>query len=146
MRSDADLELEAWREALAALALTCAQAGGSQAGELVLSLHKLLANAPRGHGWALPGRAAIEDWVAARAELVAVLAMIEHQAGYMLSHGPGGDHMATVAIPVPPLEASAEGAHGAIALVGAVAAALIGPALEHGQTPRVSAQPGARLN
>lgn len=145
MNSTPDLALDAWRATLADLAQRCAAAPSGQAGDLVLALHDLLAAAPRGAGWALPARAAIEDLAAAGAQTSAVLVMIEHQAGYMLSHGPGGDHLATVALPGG-VEVSAEGAHSAIALVGAMAGALAGPGLDHGQAVQPSAPQGLRLN
>lgn len=146
MNSQAHQELESWREALGGLALTCASAGESEAGELVLTLHSLIANAPRGSGWALPSRGAIEHWNSVGAELIGALSLVEHQAGYMLSHGPGGEHMATIALAGSGEEASAAGSHAAIALVGAVATALSGLATVVG--PRADASPseGLRLN
>jgi hypothetical protein len=54
--------------------------------------------------------------------------------------------MATVAFPVTGVESSAEATHGAIALIGAIAGALAGPALEHGAVAHPAAHPSLRLN
>lgn len=146
MNSQAHQELESWREALGGLALTCASAGESEAGALVLTLHSLIANAPRGSGWALPSRGAIEHWNSVGAELIGALSLVEHQAGYMLSHGPGGEHIATIALAGSGVEASATGSHAAIALVGAIASALSGMSSAHGQWADSARDDGLRLN
>lgn len=83
----------------------------------------------------------LHRWVASGACLTAVTAMLGTDAGYMLSRAPGGASMATVVVDGVQAEYSCFGETEAIALCGAVSAAL---------AERVSrsavAVPGARLH
>lgn len=135
-----------WRQAMAGLALACAGAEADGAGELVMAARELLAAAPGGAMGKVPTREQVEAWIAAGAETVAALALVEDWAGYMLSHGAGGTHMATVAWPSKGGEASAEAPHAAIALIGAMAAMLAGSALRLDEATGLTSHSGVRLN
>ena len=67
-----------------------------------------------------------EALLAADGADAAALALLGDWAGYMLSHGPGGRHLATVVIEGRSAEASAEGESAALALLGALASAISG--------------------
>jgi len=122
-----------WLDHLADLAFACTDAEASEGADLVREAHSLISAAPalwRGQFSQLPSSSAIEAVLSQGGELAAVLALIENHAGYMLSHSPGGTHLATVVFEGLTEEASAEGASAALALLGAMAAAMAGPALD----------------
>jgi hypothetical protein len=139
-----------WQACLADLVFACAVATPQQAGTLIGAVSDLLQAAP--DGWHaqfrdVPSAAVLAPLIAAGAEVAAVMALIEGRGSYMLSHGPGGTHLATVVFAERGEEASAEGRSAALALLGALAGSLAGSALnlpaEQGGDRMVSA---LRLN
>ena len=120
------LELADWLIRLGELAQECALSGPVEEAERLREMLVLLQLAPAPHSGmigVLPDPAAIEAQLRSGAALAAALALLGEWAGYMLSRGPGGRHMATVAIRSSG-EASGEGESAALALLGALAAAL----------------------
>lgn len=105
-----------WSAEFAELAYACAAADAGQAGALIAAACRLLGCATDGH----------DALLAAGGADAAVLRLVEARAGYMLSHGIGGIHVATVVLDGQGAETSAEGASAALALLGALAAALAG--------------------
>lgn len=135
-----------WRQAMTDLAFTCAAAQDDEAGDLVRMASALIAAAPSALQSILPQAQAGRHTMAQSGhELAEMLDLLKDCAGLMLSHGPGGDYLATVAFEG--TEASAEAAHPAIALVGAMAMALAGPGLSPIDNPATRQQPQpVRLN
>ena len=133
--SDPARELAAWREAVADLAFTSAFATADGGAEHVLALADQLGAHPV---HPLPiDRDALARLVAAGGEAAAALALVEPLAGYMLSCAPSGRAMASVVLAGQADEHHAEGASAALALVGALATALAGPAPDRpGQADR----------
>lgn len=124
--TDPARDLTAWREAAADLAFTSAFATSDGGAEHVLALAALLGSHP---ATALPADlGAVQKLTEAGGDAAAALALVEPLAGYMLSCAPGGRHMATIVLAGQADEHHAEGASAALALVGALAAALAGPA------------------
>lgn len=124
-----------WQACLADMAFACGLAQASQTGTLLRAVHDLLRDAPR--SWHacfqdLLCAQALDAHIAAGAEVVAAMAMIDGRGSYMLSHGPDSKHMATVIFEGFCEEASAEGETAALALLGAMAAALAGSAFNLG--------------
>lgn len=122
-----------WLDRMADLAFACADASADETADLVQGAHALITAAP-GHWRAqfhtLPSSETLSRMLASGAELSAAMALIEGHAGYMLSHAPGGMHLATVVFEGLTEEASAEGETAALALIGALAATMAGPALD----------------
>jgi len=119
-----------WKAGWAELALDCAAGTQQQASMQFWSAHRLLAAAPV--AWrelfaALPSHEAFAALLASGGELAAALALLEDCAGLLLSHGPGGDYLATVVFDGYTAEANAQSEGAALALLGAMAAALAGP-------------------
>ena len=118
-----------WHARFAGLAFACAQANRSEAADLLREGWRLLIDPPADWRGSInlpldePG---FEAMLGAGAEDAAAVAMLQDWVGFMLSHGPGGDHMATVVIEGINGEASAEGDSAALALLGAAATALSG--------------------
>ena len=121
-----------WHARFAGLAYACAQANRAEAADLLRAGWRLLGDPPaRWHGSINltldePG---FEAMLGAGAEDAVAVAMLQDWAGFMLSHGPGGGHMATVVVEGLAGEASAVGASVALALLGAAAKALSGDEL-----------------
>lgn len=140
----------AWQEQLAEIAFNCAAASADEAADLVLATRDVLAGAPGEWGRrfaGLPDRAALIALLAAGAASTAALSLVEGRAGFLLSQAQAGCPMATVVIEGLTGEASAEGDCLATALLGALTAALAGPALKLQDAQSVSAPaPGVRLN
>lgn len=140
----------AWQERLAELAFTCAAAPADEAADLILAARELLVGAPGEWGRrfaGLPERAGLARLIAAGGASSAALALVEGRAGYLLSQAQSGCPMATVVMEGLTGEASAEGDCLATALLGALTAALAGPALRLEGSQGVAAPaPGARLN
>ncbi len=67
---------------------------------------------------------AVPALLSVRAYASAALALLPPEAGYMLSRGGHGSHMASLVLPGMDEEVTAEGASAALALLGALAAAL----------------------
>ncbi|WP_374281534.1 hypothetical protein [Novosphingobium sp.] len=140
----------AWQEQLAEIAFNCAAASTAEAADLILATRDLLASAPGEWGRrfaGLPDRAALAALIAAGATTTAALSLVEGRAGFLLSQAQAGCPLATVVIEGLTGEASAEGDCLATALLGALTAALAGPALKLQGAQSVSAPaPGVRLN
>lgn len=68
--------------------------------------------------------AKLEAMIGAGAHESAALALLPRGAGYMLSRGPNGDHLASVILPESDEEKTASGATAALALVAALMAEL----------------------
>lgn len=118
-----------WRVRFAWLARESATADPADAAALLRLAAKLLVDVP------LDWRAMIaqpidepgfEALLAADGADAAALVLLGDWAGYMLSHGPGGRHLATVVIEGRSAEASVEGESAALALLGALASAISG--------------------
>lgn len=107
------------RTALADLGFACAWAAPDDAGDLLRAAVDLI-----GKSGAVPSAATIDTLIAAGAHDALALALVEPRAGYMLSHAPGGKHLATVVVSEAGAEFSAEGQSAALALLGALASAL----------------------
>lgn len=105
-----------WSAEFAELAYACAAADAGQAGALLAAAGRLLGGEPDG----------LDALLAAGGADAAALRLVEARAGYMLSRGIGGSHVATVVLDGHSGETSAEGASAALALLGALAAALAG--------------------
>jgi len=116
-----------WHQRLSDLSLACAGAAGTEAGCLLRATRRLLSEAPA--PWdslfaGLPRREDCDALIAAGAEAAAALALVEGRGSYMISYGPGGQHLATVVFEGRSGEASAQGANLALAVLGALAASL----------------------
>lgn len=122
-------QLQAWQDELAELAIDCGCAKREQEAVLLRAAHALLEQAPlgwRGHFAGGPSLATIDLLTAAGGANAAALALVEGRCCYMLSHGPQGRHIATVAVEGLAEEASSGGESAALALVGALASCLAG--------------------
>jgi len=142
-------ESGAWRQRLADLALACAGSYAADEGACLREMAALLTSAPEGHarGLARPDPAALEALIAAGAGASAALAMLDGgEAGYLLSSGGNGQHMASVILLGNAEELTASGDTAALALVGALAMALADLAETPPLTPgRIETAP-TRLN
>lgn len=126
-RNPAILARSEWLHALRDLALDCAGSDTYDAQHRVLQMNELLLVAPE--QGALEGLQPIAPvrlrrLLDAGAADAAVLGMLDHGAGYMLSRSGDGQSLATVVLPGAIEEASAAGVTPALALVGALALAL----------------------
>ncbi len=144
-----------WQARMAGLTYACAQvtgdqASGDQAAELLREGWRLLVNPPpawRGSINLGLDELAFEALLDAGGADAAALALLNGWAGFMLSHGPGARHMATVIVEGRTDEASADGVNAALALLGAMAAALSGADLTDGRGNRPARRdPGLWLN
>ena len=118
-----------WHARFAGLAFACAQANRTEAADLLREGWRLLIDPPadwRGSINLTLDAFSLDAMLGAGAEDAAAFALLQDWAGFILSHGPGGDHMATVVIEGINGEASAEGDSAALALLGAAATALSG--------------------
>ena len=128
-----------WHLRLARLTYACAQADRAGAAELLRAARRLLRDPPADWRETIdlnldePG---FEALLGAGGEDAAALALLQGWAGFMLSHGPGGRYMATVLVEGRADETTVEGASAALALIGAVAAALSGNELAADSVPR----------
>ncbi len=123
-----------WQARLGWLAHACARADSAGAAELLRSAWRLLDDPSaewRGTIGLTLDEPGFEAMLGAGAEDAAALALLRGWAGFMLSHGPGGGYMATVIIEGRSGEVTADGASAALALLGALAAALSGNELAH---------------
>ena len=116
-----------WRMRLEELGLACqiSEAAGQSDG--VREAFDLLMLAPPVHCLhLLPqlAEAKLEAMLAAGAYESAALALLPKSAGYMLSRGPNGEHLASVFLPASEQEMTASGATAALALVAALMAEL----------------------
>ena len=116
-----------WRMRLEELGLACqiSEAAGQSDG--VREAFDLLMLAPPGQHLHLGPRLAeakVEAMLAAGAYESAALALLPQSAGYMLSQGPNGEHLASVFLLESEREMTAGGATAALALVAALMAEL----------------------
>ena len=116
-----------WHRRLHDLSLACAGAAGAETACLLQAGRVLLEEAPP--LWSqlfagLPPRDSFDALIAAGGEGAAALALVEGRGSYMISYGPGGQHLATVVFEGRSAEASAHGANLALAVLGALAASL----------------------
>lgn len=121
-----------WQRQLAALSYDSGAASEAEAGEYLGLAASLLDSMPTVLVQA-SGRFTVPDiapLLNAGAPTEAALLLLEGWAGYMLSCGPGGRPMATVAVERLGGEASADGESPALAIIGALAAVLAGEALD----------------
>ena len=138
------LTRSAWHGCLVDFSLACAGADEAEQAALVRELRDLLIAAPGGRalaGTRLPRARDFEAMVSAGACASAVMAMLEHDAGYLLSRGPGSLCLASVILPGRREETSASGDTPALALAAALALAL-----ETRPTARIELAIGARPN
>lgn len=123
----ADEQALSWRRAAAELGLTCAGSYATDEPARLRELATLLDTCPPdcAIGLSLPDPARLEQILAANAAAAAALALFDNaQAGYLLSRGPGGSHLASVIMPGSADEVSAGGETVALALIGALALGL----------------------
>ena len=138
-----------WADALAAVALACADGSARDEPRLLRALHALLVAAPyRGltAGIALPDAARFAALIAARAGDAAALALLGADCGYMLSRGNHGEHLASVILPGQSAETRATGETLALALVGATALALGAVRTAAGAPHEAERRPAMRLH
>ena len=139
-----------WQARLSDLSLACIGAEAGEAEALLHEARRLLAAAPA--GWAqvfagLPPREAFDALLAAGGEAGAALALVEGRGSYMISYGPGGQHLATVVFEGRSEEMSAPGACLALTVLGAMAASIVGAGLgAAGQVAERACAASPRLN
>lgn len=117
-----------WRLRLEELALACRTSEAAGQSDGVREAFDLLMLTPPGPTARLRPRMAeakIEAMLAADAYESAALALLPQNAGFMLSQGPSGEHLATVILPESDQEMTAGGATAALALVAALMAELV---------------------
>lgn len=134
-----------WTARLGEFATDCALGGPPDEAERLRELLVLLLLAPAPCNQAvgaLPAEDELERLLAAGGAASAALTLLGEWAGYMLSHGPGGGHMATVVVRSG-REAHAEAATPALALASALARAL---AEARFRPARLAEDAEARLN
>lgn len=116
-----------WRVRLGEVALACA---GSFPGEETLRIREIIDLMQRAPcrsllaGLAVPEAERVEQLIEARAAECVMLALFGGEAGYLLSRGGGGQHLASVILPGASEEVNAGGDSLVLALVGALALAL----------------------
>lgn len=116
-----------WRQRLAELALACAGSFAADEAARIGEACELLAHAPDRAllaGLAPPAPVVVKALLAAGAPESAALALFGGGAGYMLSRGGDGQHLASVVLPGRGEEVTAGGDTLALALIGALALAL----------------------
>lgn len=116
-----------WRARLMELADDCRDGAPAGEADRIHEAWNLLALAPDTGAIVpgmLPSETAIEAMLAARARESAALALLPEDAGYMISRGPGGVHMASVFLPGADSEHTAEAGSVAMAVIAALAEAL----------------------
>ncbi len=122
LTSDDSARTANWRAQAADIAFASAVLEPASAASCIGDMARLLADHPDAK---VAGRIPpVGVWLAHGANAAAALALVEPLAGYMLSRSPGGRHMATVVLAGQADEHHAEGHCAALALVGALAAAL----------------------
>ncbi|MCW1402101.1 hypothetical protein OKA06_07090 [Novosphingobium sp. MW5] len=118
---------DSWFDALGELALTSAGSFPDEEARLLRQLYHLVANAPSPAflaGVVQPDIAQFEASVGIGATESAALSLLGEDAGYMLSRGSGGQHLASVILPGRMEEATAGADSAALAIAGALAIAL----------------------
>ena len=97
-------------------------------------------------GLTVPDRARVEALIAAGAGECAVLALFGGEAGYLLSRGGSGQHLASVILPGSDEEVTAGGDSLVLALIGALALALSEASSGTAIPPDARSRDGLRLN
>ena len=97
-------------------------------------------------GLTVPEPARIEALLAAGAGESAVLALFGGEAGYLLSRGAAGQHLASVILPGSAEEVTAGGDSLVLALIGALALALSETTPGAAMVPESRPRDGLRLN
>ncbi len=147
MANSLDQFTATWQARMADLALSASCAEVDEAADLLRALHGLLSDGPTpwlaARGVAVQPRR-FEALLAADACASAALLLVAGRAGYMVSHGPGGQVIATVMLGGGMGEVSSEGADLALALTGALAEALSGTG--HDERPVLRSTVSMRLN
>lgn len=118
---------QAVRRRFAELALACAGSFAGDEAARIRDLCGLLSVVPdlaRMAGFPPPDFARVETLISAGAPESAVLALFGGEAGYLLSRGGSGQHLASVALPGATDDVTASGDTLALALIGALALAL----------------------
>lgn len=118
---------DSWFDALGELALASAGSFPDEEARLLRQLYHLVATAPSPAflaGVVQPDIALFEASVGIGATASAALSLLGEDAGYMLSRGSGGQHLASVILPGQVAEATAGADTAALAIVGALALAL----------------------
>ena len=120
-----------WRMRLEELGIACRISEAAGEADGVREAFDLLMLAPPGHHLHLGPKLApklaeakVNAMLAAGAFESAALALLPHSAGYMLSRGPSGEHLASVFLSESERETTAAGATAALALVAALMAEL----------------------
>lgn len=134
-------DAQAWRAALADLALRCGCAEPGETAELLSELHSHLLTAPDGAAWSgasLPSAGRIAALLRHDGVLSVAGALVEHRAGYMLSQNAGGRAMATLVLVGSLAEINCTAANPALALAGALAEAL---SAVHREAPQAASRP-----
>ena len=147
MADSSNQSTAAWQSRMADLALSASCAEPDEAADLLRELHALLSGAATAPNEARSFAAEagrFEALLAADACASAALLLIGGRAGYMVSQGPGGRVMATVSLAGGGGEVSSAGADLALALIGALAAALSGP--DQAERPAQRGPVSLRLN
>ncbi|WP_296680660.1 hypothetical protein [Novosphingobium sp.] len=121
------LQIDAWVQRMADIAFACAVTGAAEGAALIADLAHALARHPQGRF--TDHTEQLAQLLAARADVTAVLVLVEPLASYMLSAAPGAAHLATVVARGASMEHHAEGNSAALALAGALASALAGSAI-----------------
>ena len=119
--------MAAWQVSLGDLALSCAGSYAADEPARLRELAALIAAAPAGQAAALPcpDMVRLEALLEAGAAASAALALIgTGEAGYLLSCGGSGRHLASAILPGNTDEQTASGDTAALALAGALAMAL----------------------
>lgn len=117
-----------WLRNLRHVADACESADEDDQAKLLRELRRLLAQAPcraQLSGLIVPAGAWFETRLDQNCCETAVLAILAGDAGYLLSRGAAGSHMASVVLPGKSQECSAGGKTLALALAGAIARALL---------------------
>ncbi|MBC2665938.1 hypothetical protein H7F51_10410 [Novosphingobium flavum] len=142
-------EMSLWRYRAGELALAC---GGSFAADEVERLRELLhllRRAPLGldPGLCLPDAARVEPLLAAGGAIAVALSLFDgSEAGYILSRGGAGQHIASVFLPGAGEETNAGGESASLAMLGALCLALAELTAGVPISPDLRAPDGARLN
>lgn len=141
-------ENHAWRARAGELALACAGAFPAEEVARLRDMAALLREGPGAlAGLIAPDPARLDALIAADAVLAGVVALFDRSgAGYLLSRGPAGQHLASVILPGAQEEQSAGGDTAGLALLGALALALAEPAPFPAPLRGAPLAQGARLN
>ncbi|MEO5597705.1 MAG: hypothetical protein ABIQ66_03710 [Novosphingobium sp.] len=138
-----------WTGRLSEHALACAGAYPSEQARRLRELRELLASAPDAAarlGSNVPEPAIFAAMLRAEAWESAALSLLGDDAGYMLSRGPAGRHMASVMLPGRPEESTATADTAALALAAALAMALQDGPLRYGDMGDAASPTPMRLN